>query len=52
MVHYLDVQHPNCSFKLSSVETSGSVDCDQGKEQPTNKRFVSLFFVLCISTIH
>jgi len=51
-VHYLDIQHPNCSFDFSSVEISGSVDCDQGKEQTTNKRFVSLFFVFCISAIH
>ena len=52
LVHYLDIQHPNCSFDFSSVEISGSVDCDQGKEQTTNKRFVSLFFVFCISAIH
>ncbi|OEL15749.1 Transcription factor ILR3 [Dichanthelium oligosanthes] len=31
-------------FNFCSVEISGSADCDQGKEQPTNKRFVSLFF--------
>jgi len=49
MVHYLDIWHPNIGFYFSSVEISSSVDCGQGKEQPTNKRVVSLFFVVCIA---
>ena len=52
LVHYMDMWHPKCGFNFSSVEISSSVDCDQGKEQPTNKRFVSLFFVLLISGVH
>ncbi|CAL5072301.1 unnamed protein product [Urochloa decumbens] len=35
-----------------SVEISGSVDRDQGKEHQTTKRFVSLVFIFCILAIN
>lgn len=34
---------------FTSAETNGSVDCEHGKEQPTNKRFVHIHYPIYIS---
>lgn len=34
---------------FTSAEINGSVDCEHGKEQPTNKRFVHIHYLIYIS---
>lgn len=49
---YIIVTYGILKYKFiffTSAEINGSVDCEHGKEQPTNKRFVHIHYPIYIS---